>query len=155
MDHAWSESAVHVRVGQQQGDRLVAHDRAKKLLGGVRPLKVDGHREHDYVLRVVERPEHLIQGVILRQEIHMHSRADLSETLLDERAHTMAEWPRICGGFATSGQQVESRARAQSTVSCERCVRIEHIPTHERGRGGSTATAQARASEQTPHSCRL
>eukprot|EP00966_Prymnesium_polylepis_P002073 47359-Prymnesium_polylepis.1 len=44
-DHRRGEHAVHLDVGQQQRDLLVAHDRAGQLLDVVDILKVDGHRK--------------------------------------------------------------------------------------------------------------
>eukprot|EP00966_Prymnesium_polylepis_P157795 3646832-Prymnesium_polylepis.1 len=46
-NHRLREDPVHLRVWQQQGDLLVAHDRAGQLFDAVDLLKVDGHRKDE------------------------------------------------------------------------------------------------------------
>eukprot|EP00966_Prymnesium_polylepis_P083138 1925579-Prymnesium_polylepis.1 len=86
---------MHLGVRQQQGDWLVAHNRAGQLFHTVDLLKVDGHRKHQDAARVVDLLSARAGPEVLDVEEDVHVRADFAAALLDELAHVLAERPRM------------------------------------------------------------
>eukprot|EP00966_Prymnesium_polylepis_P136351 3150633-Prymnesium_polylepis.1 len=93
--HRLRKLAVHLRVGQQQRDLLVAHDRAGHLLDAVDILKVDRHRKDEDAPRVLDLLGAGARGEVFDIEEDMDARADLAVALLDELAHVLAQSPSM------------------------------------------------------------
>eukprot|EP00966_Prymnesium_polylepis_P137763 3183828-Prymnesium_polylepis.3 len=93
--HLLGEEAVHLRIGKQQRDRLVSHDRAGNLLDAVDLLKVDRHREDEDAERVVNLLGARAGGEVLDVEEDAHARADLAAALLYDLADVLTKRPRV------------------------------------------------------------
>eukprot|EP00966_Prymnesium_polylepis_P181715 4209322-Prymnesium_polylepis.3 len=94
-NHCLREHTVHLRVGQQQCDRLLANERAGELLDTIDLFKVDGHREDDNAPRLVDLLGARAAGEIFDVETDAYTRADLAAALLDELANVLPEWPGV------------------------------------------------------------
>eukprot|EP00966_Prymnesium_polylepis_P084435 1954489-Prymnesium_polylepis.3 len=82
-DHPLCEIAVHLGVGQQQCDLLLAHDRPGQLLDAIELVKVDGHRKHEDAARVIDLLGATARHKVLDVEEDAQTRADLAAALLD------------------------------------------------------------------------
>eukprot|EP00966_Prymnesium_polylepis_P032847 764234-Prymnesium_polylepis.1 len=81
-DHILREDAVHLGVGQQQRDLLLAHDGPSHLPDTIDLLKVDRHREDDDGLRVVHLLGPSARHEVLDVEEDAHARVELAAALL-------------------------------------------------------------------------
>eukprot|EP00966_Prymnesium_polylepis_P196099 4544521-Prymnesium_polylepis.2 len=108
-DHRLREDSVHLRVGQQERDLLVAHNRAGQLLDAVDLLKVHGHRKDEDTSRVVDLLGARAGSKVFHVEEDVQARADLAAALLDELAHVLTERPSVRKEEMKAGRRLETR----------------------------------------------
>mmetsp|Transcript_15655 Transcript_15655/g.42402 ORF Transcript_15655/g.42402 Transcript_15655/m.42402 type:complete len:243 (+) Transcript_15655:783-1511(+) len=115
-DRVRGEHAMDLRVGQENCDRLVAHDCTRHLLDAIEFLKVHGHREHEDAARVVDFLCARARREVFNVEENLEARADLAAALLDKLAHVLSDRPRVRKEEVEALGRLEARQMQELTL---------------------------------------